>query len=118
MTDQEILQAMNTMLMESEKRMSKMVKEEIAEAKKDIMQGVAVLMDADFKPKFDLLAEEIQSIREELNAQSEALERIEAALPHIPDSKLEYLQGYADAMQDMNLKKAAEEKAAEGHEDE
>ena len=77
MTDQEILQAMNTMLMESEKRMSKMVKEEIAEAKKDIMQGVAVLMDADFKPKFDLLAEEIQSIREELNAQSEALERIE-----------------------------------------
>lgn len=50
--------------------------------------------------------------------QREALERIEAALPHIPDSKLEYLQGYADAMQDMNLKKAAEEKAAEGHGDE
>ncbi len=66
MTDQELLQTMKALM-----------KEEITEAAKDIMQGVAVLMDADFKPKFDLLAEEIQSIREELNAHSEVLERIE-----------------------------------------
>lgn len=47
--------------------------------------------------------------------QREALARIEAALPHIPDDKLEYLQGYADAMQDINRKtaKAEEEKEKE-----
>ena len=49
--------------------------------------------------------------------QREALERIEAALPHIPESKLEYLQGYADAMQDMNEKKESTEAATEKKED-
>lgn len=76
MTDQE-MQAIRAMFKEETAAIMKDVNEKLAEAKKDIMQGVAVLMDADFKPKFDLLAEEIKSIREEMDAQSAALERIE-----------------------------------------
>lgn len=39
--------------------------------------------------------------------QREALARILAVLPYIPPSKLEYLQGYAEAMEDMNRQQAA-----------
>lgn len=39
--------------------------------------------------------------------QREALARILAVLPYIPPSKLEYLQGYAEAMEDMRRQQAA-----------
>lgn len=76
MTDQE-MQAIRVMFKEETAAIMKDVNEKLTEAKKDIMQGVAVLMDAEFKPKFDLLAEEIQSIHEELHTLSEKVDRIE-----------------------------------------
>ena len=45
--------------------------------------------------------------------QREALARIEEALPHIPENKLEYFQGYADAMQDMNRQATKKEEEKE-----
>lgn len=45
--------------------------------------------------------------------QKEALERLNAALTKIPDKKLEYLQGYADALSDMNSEDVQEEKKEE-----
>lgn len=41
-------------------------------------------------------------------AQKSALERITAVLPDLPPEKLEYLQGYADAMSDIATKQRAE----------
>ena len=45
--------------------------------------------------------------------QKEALERLERAIQNIPESKLEYLQGYADAMDDMNRAARKQEQAEE-----
>ena len=66
MTDQEILQAM-----------SKMMDEKLTAQRKDIMHDVVVLMDAEFKPKFNLLAEEMQKINERLDRMEKKIDRIE-----------------------------------------
>lgn len=66
MTDQEMLQAM-----------SKMMDEKLTAQRKDIMQDVVVLMDAEFKPKFNLLAEEMQNINERLDRMEKKIDRIE-----------------------------------------
>lgn len=43
---------------------SKMMDEKLAQAKKEIAHDTVALMDAEFKGKFDLLAEEIQGLRD------------------------------------------------------
>lgn len=55
MTDQELLQAMKAMLAETKQD----IRQEIQESEKRIMQNVAVLMDADFGPRFSALSEQI-----------------------------------------------------------
>ena len=43
-----------------------LVKEESAQSRQEIMQGVSVLMESNFRPQFDLLAEGQQAILEKL----------------------------------------------------
>ena len=62
MLDEKDLQAIAQLIKASEDRMD--VK--LAETKRDIMQGVAVLMDEHFEKKFDLLAEGHEMMREKL----------------------------------------------------
>ena len=62
MLDKEDLEAIARLIKESEDRMD--VK--LTENKRDIMQGVAVLMDERFDKKFDLLAEGHEMLRERL----------------------------------------------------
>ena len=49
--------------------------------------------------------------------QREAHERMEAALQSIPENKLEYVLGYADAMADAKRKKEAKEADEETEEE-
>lgn len=102
MTDQELLQAIRTItreeiqesekramatvkeeIQESEKRTMAAVKEEIQEAEKRIKKDVITLMDAEFKPQFNLLAEN-QSIM------MEKLERLEEKVDSLEDKVLEH----------------------------
>lgn len=69
MTDQELLQAIGQMM-----------DEKLSAAEKRIMKNTAVLMDVEFKPKFDLLAEELQSIREQLEPTMEKIDKVEETL--------------------------------------
>lgn len=62
MLEKEDLQAIAQLIKASEDRMD--VK--LAETKRDIMQGVAVLMDEHFEKKFNLLAEGHEMLREKL----------------------------------------------------
>ena len=69
MTDQELLQAMGQMM-----------DEKLSAVEKRIIKNTAVLMDAEFKPKFDLLAEELKGIREQLEPTMKKIERMEETL--------------------------------------
>ena len=62
MTDQELLEAMKAMLAETKQD----IRQEIQESEKRIMQNVAVLMDADFGPRFNALSEQIDLMSEKL----------------------------------------------------
>lgn len=99
MTDQELLQAIREItreevraitreeIQESEIRMKgeiqeseKRMKGEIQESRKQIMQDAAALMDAEFIPKFNLLADEISIVREKVENLEKKVERIEDTL--------------------------------------
>ena len=88
MTDQELLQAIRTItreeIQESEKRMKgeiqeseKRMKGEIQESEKRIKRDVIVLMDAEFGPKFNLLAENQEIIIERLDTLEKKVEALE-----------------------------------------
>ena len=59
---QAIAQLMDQKLAEQDKRLD----QKLAEQRKDIMQSAAALLDAEFTPKFNLLAENQQIIMEKL----------------------------------------------------
>lgn len=66
MTEQEMLQALSKMLDAQKQELSSMMDEKISSAEQRIMKGVSVLMDAEFKPRFDLLSEELEIIKDRL----------------------------------------------------
>ena len=66
MTEQEMLQALSKMLDAQKQELSSMMDEKISSAEQRIMKGVSVLMDAVFKPRFDLLSEELETIKDRL----------------------------------------------------
>ncbi len=80
MTDQELLQAMGQMMEAQKLELSSLMDEKLAAQRRELMHDVAVLMDAEFKPKFDLLAEELKGIREQLEPTMEKIERMEETL--------------------------------------
>lgn len=73
MTDQEI----KAMLAENNETLLKGIDQMFKAQRKDIMHDVVVLMDAEFKPKFNLLAEEMQNINERLDRMEKKIDRIE-----------------------------------------
>lgn len=69
MVDQELLQAMKTIMKEELEPIKKDIaelKEEIQESEQRVMKNVAILMDADFGPRFNALGEQIDLILEKL----------------------------------------------------
>lgn len=62
MLEERDIRAIAQLIKASEERMDV----RLAETKRDIMQGVAVLMDEHFEKKFDLLAEGHEMMREKL----------------------------------------------------
>ena len=62
MLDEKDMTAIASLITASEERMGS----KLDETKQDIMQGVAVLMESKFGPRFNLLAEGQQAIREQL----------------------------------------------------
>lgn len=92
MTDQELLQAIRAItreeiqesekrmkgeIQESEKRTMAAMKTEIQESGRQIMKDAVALMDAEFKPQFNLLAEELSIVREKVESLEKRVERIE-----------------------------------------
>ena len=63
---QAIAQLMDTKMDAMESRMDAKMDAKLAEAKQDIMKGVSVLMEQEFRPQFNLLAEGQQIILEKL----------------------------------------------------
>ena len=76
---QESEKRMRGEIQESEKRM----RGEIQESQKQISKDVAILMDAEFSPKFNLLAEELSIIREKV-------ENLEKKVDGLEDKVLEH----------------------------
>ena len=62
---------------EQTKRLEERMDEKLQEQRQDIMHDVRILMESYFNPKFNLLADEIQVIREIL-IPKERIERVEA----------------------------------------
>lgn len=54
-----------------------MTEQELQAMTREIMQGVTVLMEADFKPKFELLAENQKIMMEKLETIEKKVDRIE-----------------------------------------
>lgn len=63
MTDTELLNAIRAIIKEET---SSAIKEEAVSLRRDIMHDTVVLMDAEFKPRFDLLSEELEIIKDRL----------------------------------------------------
>lgn len=59
-------QMMDEKLTEIRADMSQMMDEKLVVQRKEVMSDVVTLMDTDFKPKFDLLAEDLCIIHEKL----------------------------------------------------
>ena len=64
MLDEKDLQAIAQLIRESEQRMNAKIEESASQTLKDAMQGASVLMESYFEPKFKLLAEGIQGLKE------------------------------------------------------
>lgn len=61
---QAIAQIMDSKIKESEHRAAQLMDSKLKESEQRTMQGAAALMESYFEPKFKLLAESIQSLRE------------------------------------------------------
>ena len=83
MTDQELLQAIRTITREEIQESEKRMKGEIQESEKRIMQNVAILMEAEFGPKFNLLAENQDILKEKI-------ENLEKKFDSLEDKVLEH----------------------------
>lgn len=57
MADKELLEAISQMMEAQEKRLSDMMDTKLAQQRKEIMQDVKTLLDSEFTPRFNLLAE-------------------------------------------------------------
>lgn len=57
MADKELLEAIGQMMEAQEKRLSDMMDTKLAQQRKEIMQDVKTLLDSEFTPRFNLLAE-------------------------------------------------------------
>ena len=57
MVDKELLEAIGQMMEAQEKRLSDMMDTKLAQQRKEIMQDVKTLLDSEFTPRFNLLAE-------------------------------------------------------------
>ena len=72
MLDEKDLQAIRSMMKEeisaAENRIDAKMDAKLADTRKEIMQGVTVLMEQEFRPQFRLLAEGQQLINEKLDA--------------------------------------------------
>ena len=72
MLDEKDLRAIRSMMKEeisaAEDRIDAKMDAKLADTKKEIMQGVTVLMEQEFRPQFRLLAEGQQLINEKLDA--------------------------------------------------
>lgn len=77
MTDQELLQAIRAITREEIQESEKRMKGEIQESEKRIKKDVIVLMDAEFGPKFNLLAENQEIIIERLDALEKKVDALE-----------------------------------------
>jgi len=70
-TDQELLHAIRAItreeIQESEKRTMAATKEELQASEDRIKKDVIILMDAEFGPKFNLLAEELDILKEKMD---------------------------------------------------
>lgn len=66
MTDQELLQAIRTI-----------TREEIQESEKRIKKEVIILMDAEFGPKFNLLAENQDILKEKMDNLEKKIDSLE-----------------------------------------
>ena len=63
-SEQRTAQLIDSKLMESEQRTMQVLDSKLKESEQRTMQGAATLMESYFEPKFKLLAESIQSLRE------------------------------------------------------
>ena len=66
MLDEKDLQVLRMLLQEQEERINQRMDRMFQEQRQGVMQDVKVLMDAEFKPQFDLLAKDVQAVREEM----------------------------------------------------
>ena len=66
MVDKELLEAIGQMMDAQKRELSKMVDEKLNDAEQRITKNMVALIDAEFKPRFDLLAEGQQDILERL----------------------------------------------------
>lgn len=63
-SEQRTAQFTDSKIKESEERMNAKIEESASQTLKDAMQGASVLMESYFEPKFKLLAEGIQGLKE------------------------------------------------------
>ena len=66
MVDKELLEAIGQMMEAQEKRLSDMMDTKLAQQRKEIMQDVKALLDTDVQTRFNLLAEDLDILKEKL----------------------------------------------------
>ena len=66
MVDKELLEAIGQMMEAQEKRLSDMMDTKLAQQRKEIMQDVKALLDTDVQTRFNLLAEDLDILKENL----------------------------------------------------
>ena len=66
MVDKELLEAIGQMKEAQEKRLSDMMDTKLAQQRKEIMQDVKALLDTDVQTRFNLLAEDLDILKEKL----------------------------------------------------
>ena len=64
MVDKELLEAIGQMMEAQEKRLSDMMDTKLAQQRKEIMQDVKALLDTDVQTRFNLLAEDLDILKE------------------------------------------------------